>query len=397
MPTLNSISRQIFSLCSEQEYIKDYHETSDIDRRYLFNWKKFAQDIRADPKSSPSQQFWAQVLLDAFVHACYNPDIYAEWHHLTALCMFGSVEDARNYIRLPPGWHLKVHFALCFFFPSHLGLAYSVRMMIETGKARMKNKISPKEFGKYMIVLENISTEFAQARILMYQEHSKFMQNNHHRLQLKNASMRTEAKRLMLQRKRLRESGIMVNSGEYTQFEVDLYCQHWPDLVGQITFTHFPIWKRYESMEQLTLKGKDVVINGQYNRRANVHLKQIVALHSTDYEAMPSRTKKTDRPKQLLKNKILDEMMADGYRFVIGYKRNCEQLNHDQKKTTANSYVQATKERAIIMIENCFATYRKSKKRPTTGKENIVSYFKKPKNPPNNDEASDNRKPPAIR
>ena len=156
------------SVCSEQQYIAVYFDTIGIDGRYLVNWQLFAQDILEDSKSSRAEQFWAKVLLDAFDYACYIPADYAEWHHLTPLCMFGSVDDPQNYIRLPPGWHLKVHFALCFFFPSHLPLAYSVKCMMDKGKKTMKSKISPEEFWKYMNDIEFISTAFAKALSLIH-------------------------------------------------------------------------------------------------------------------------------------------------------------------------------------------------------------------------------------
>jgi len=397
----------------EQHYIAVYFDTIGIDQRYLVNWKKFAQDILQCSNSSPVERFWAEVLLKAFDYACYDPDIYAEWHHLTPLCMFGSVEDARNYIRLPPGWHLKVHFALCFFFPSHIPLAYCVKYMMDKGKEMMESKISSEEFRKYMNDIEFISTQFAKARIRMAEATSKRMQNNHHALNLTNASRKAERWRLAMQRKELRASGAAELFGEYTKFEVELYCLRWSDLVGLLKFNHFPRTRKerdlerneqYEDMEQLKLQDKDIVIaKGRYVSRTNDYFKNVVSRNFADYEAATI----TNRPggsKQLLKNRIVNELMEEGYRFVIAYKPNCEHLNRDQKKKAPNSYVQASFEGATLKVDNAIAYLRYPKvKNPATkviakGKENIATHFafKKRKPSPNNDEASDNRKPPAI-
>ena len=413
MPSLNTISPQIFvpyhTVCSEQQYIAVYFDTIGIDGRYLVNWQLFAQDILEDSKSSRAEQFWAKVLLDAFDYACYIPADYAEWHHLTPLCMFGSVNDPQNYIRLPPGWHLKVHFALCFFFPSYISLAYSVQMMLNTQKVTIKNRISSEKFRQYMSDIESISTKFAKARIRI----AKDKQNNHYALKLTNVSRECERNRLASQRRELRASGVMELVGEFTVFEVKLYCLRWPNLVGILKFRYYPrtmsgrIGERnqqYESMDQLTLqRNKDVVIAKRYSSPANEYFKEVVARNFADHEEMPRITGKSrpGGPKQVLKETIVMEMMAEGYRFVIGYKPNSENLGREEKKKALFHYVPATVEQATRKIENAFKTIRHSKVRRATnvnadGKENNTNYFKR-KAPPENDEASDNRKAPAIR
>ena len=341
--------------------------------------------------------------MEAFNHAEYDPDIYAEWHHLTPLCMYGSVEDARNYIRLPPGWHLKVHFALCFFFPTHLPLAYSVEFMLNGNKKRLVNKISKEEFERYMNDVGNISTAFAEARIRWAQEKSEMMQNNHLALIVTNASRDTERKRLTRQRKELREAGVVELFGDFTQFEVDLYCRRWPHLVGQLTFNHFPRSplerehernKNYQSMEQLTLQpDTDIVIwMGRSSSPANNHFNEVVAGYFDDHEAMPTRTNQPGGPKQVLKEEIVNQLIAEGYRFVIGYKPKTENLSSYEKKNTAFRIVQASVERATLKVESGFTiirtcNLRNSKVRPATNlndKGTITYHFKKRKNPPDN-------------
>ena len=88
--------------------------------------------------------------------------------------------------------------------------------------------------------IEFISTAFAKARIRIAKEKSKKMQNNHLCLNLKNASRETKRSRLTRQRKALDELGVVEIFGEFTKFEVELYCLRWSDLVGLIKFNHFP-------------------------------------------------------------------------------------------------------------------------------------------------------------
>jgi hypothetical protein len=57
---------------------------------------------------------------------------YGEWHHLWPLCVFGSVEDDRNYRRVRPLIHIKVHAALIFFFPWIYELHLSLDILIST-------------------------------------------------------------------------------------------------------------------------------------------------------------------------------------------------------------------------------------------------------------------------
>ena len=391
------------TVCSEQQYIAKYFDKIGKDGRYLVNWHLFAQDILNDSKSTTAEKFWARVILEAFNHAEYDPDIYAEWHHLTPLCMYGSVEDARNYIRLPPGWHLKVHFALCFFFPTHLPLAYSVQLMLNTRKTTLVNKISTEEFQRYMNDVGTISTAFAEARIRLAQEKSEKMQNNHQALIVTNASRDTERKRLTQQRKELREAGVVELFGDFTQFEVDLYCRRWPHLVGQVTFTHFPRCrqerehernKNYQGMEQLTLQlDTDIIIaKGTFKSAANERFKEVVAGYFDDHEAMPTRTNRPGGPKQVLKEEIVNQLIAEGYRFVIGYKPKTENLSSYEKANQQLRIVQASVERATLKVESGFNIIRKnnlrnSKVRPATNlndKGTITYHFKKRKNPPDN-------------
>jgi hypothetical protein len=386
------------TVCSEQQYIAEYFDKIGKDGRYLVDWRSFAQNILQDSNSSLAERFWAQVLWDAFDYACYIPGIYAEWHHLTPLCMYGSVEDDRNYIRLPPGWHLKVHFALCFFFPTHLPLAYSVQMMLNTRKTALVNKISTEEFERYMNDVGTISKAFAEARVRLAKANSERMQNNHYSLILTNASRETERGRLVQQRKELREAGVVELFGDFTQFEVDLYCRRWPHLVGQVKFTHFPRCRQerehernenYQDMEQLTLQlDKDIIIaKGTYKSAANERFKEVVASYFDTYEGMPTRRTQPGGPKQVLKEEIVNQLIAEGYRFVIGYKPKTENLSSYYKKIQKLCIVQASVERASLKVESGFKNIRamnlrNSKKRPATNL--ITHHFKKPNNPPDN-------------
>ena len=141
-------------------------------------------------------------------------------------------------------------------------------------------------------------------------------------------------------------------------------------------------------MEKLILQDKDVVIyKGRYSSPANEYFKEVVARNFAAYEAMPTITNQSGGPKQVLREQIVNEMMAEGYRFVIGYKPNCENLSLTLKRKRSLSIVQASFERETIKIENAFKILRNSKVRPatnliTTGK--ITDHFKKRKAPPGN-------------
>lgn len=76
---------------------------------------------------------YADILVQAVENGVYDPDIYGEWHHLTPLCMFGSVELDENYVRLRPDLHVKVHAALSYFFPSYYPLQESLNFTINGG------------------------------------------------------------------------------------------------------------------------------------------------------------------------------------------------------------------------------------------------------------------------
>ena len=65
---------------------------------------------------SPRDILAAKVLKSAAEAPDWPLELYGEWHHLWALCVFGSVEDIRNYKRLHPKVHLQVHAALVHFF-----------------------------------------------------------------------------------------------------------------------------------------------------------------------------------------------------------------------------------------------------------------------------------------
>ena len=81
-------------------------------------WWRFGV-VYNDPKSTQKDREFADILADAIDNGVYDPSVYAEWHHLTPLCMFGSVERLENCVRLRPFDHIKVHGALAYFLPSY--------------------------------------------------------------------------------------------------------------------------------------------------------------------------------------------------------------------------------------------------------------------------------------
>ena len=94
-----------------------YKSKVDDDGRYLSNLASMVQDILDSNYpycvSTANNRKWANVLLQMYKEACYETSVYAEWHHITPICMFGSIEDFRNYIRIRPELDLMVHAVLC--------------------------------------------------------------------------------------------------------------------------------------------------------------------------------------------------------------------------------------------------------------------------------------------
>jgi hypothetical protein len=72
----------------------------------------------------------------------YDENIQAEWHHLRPLCVFGSVESDDNYVRLRPVLHVKVHAALCYFFPSYYPLQNSLNFTVDGNSNRTSEDVS---------------------------------------------------------------------------------------------------------------------------------------------------------------------------------------------------------------------------------------------------------------
>ena len=134
--------------------------------------------------------------------------------------------------------------------------------------------------------------------------------------------------------------------------------------------------------QQVFLEAKDIILGrGTFKSDGNDYLNKVVASYRDDYEAMPRITNKIGGPKQLLRKQIMNEMMAKGYRFVIGYKPNSENLSRSQKKKAPFHYVPATFEQAIKKVEGVFNYMRNRKVDPATNviakeKENIKNYFK---------------------
>ena len=62
---------------------------------------------------------------------------------------------------------------LCFvlFFPSYRPLSLSIRFMMDTGKTPMANRITPEEFRQYLIDIESLAQDFADARICVAKCH----------------------------------------------------------------------------------------------------------------------------------------------------------------------------------------------------------------------------------
>jgi hypothetical protein len=121
------------TLCSERRFIQRYWKAQASDNgRGLFDWYAFQEDIHTDPNSTECCKDYADVLVSAIEDGEYDADVYAEWHHLVPLCIFGSVELDENYVRIRPALHVKVHAVLAYFFPSCSPLQRAVTNLINT-------------------------------------------------------------------------------------------------------------------------------------------------------------------------------------------------------------------------------------------------------------------------
>ena len=84
----------------------------------MFDWKGFHQEIHSNPDSTAKDKKFATLLLEAALYGVHDHGVFGEWHHLLPLCFNGAIECDANYSRLRPLMHVKVHAALCYFFPS---------------------------------------------------------------------------------------------------------------------------------------------------------------------------------------------------------------------------------------------------------------------------------------
>lgn len=82
------------------------------------------------------------MLLSAITDGVYKSNIYGEWHHIRPLCMYGSVELDNNYVQLRRVLHVKVHAALCYFFPSYYPLQNALNGTVNGGSHRTSKDVS---------------------------------------------------------------------------------------------------------------------------------------------------------------------------------------------------------------------------------------------------------------
>ena len=61
---------------------------------------------------------YANTILEALENGSYNEDECGEWHHMKPLCMHGTNEDWKQWVRLPHPLHVHVHRAHVHFFPN---------------------------------------------------------------------------------------------------------------------------------------------------------------------------------------------------------------------------------------------------------------------------------------
>ena len=318
------------------------------DGRYLCNLEGMALDILdgdwPDLLSSVDDKKWANVLLQMYKEACYDPNEYGEWHHIAPLCLCGSIEDLRNYIRLRPELHLMVHAALLYFFRSKTSLANSLTMMLNCAeKGNLGKNLSEEELENYLKRADEEKELFGFAKRLNSKAASvrmKIFRALGGSVIATGASYNTESKRLRNQRKQLRIKGVYF-SGPYTQEEINLYKARFPN--KEIEFTHFPrdnreVRKRYLCQEHeydegfmVDLEDTDIVMNVNsmsrllYSREGNAKLKRAVNDRYDAYMAVDSKyTGAKATAKLAICYEILHLMEDDGYRFVtaVGEKQD---------------------------------------------------------------------------
>ena len=288
--------------------------------------------------STTKDKKWANVLLRMYKEACYNPNVYGEWHHIAAICMFGSIDDLRNYIRLRPELHLMVHAALCYFFPSILSLSRSLIMMLDGAKkGNISKNLSKEELDNYLKRADEEKEIFGFAKRLNAEATSVRTKKLHAmgriRLIPKGASKGTEAARLKAQRRQLRIKGIYL-SGPYTQAEIDLYISRYPPTLG-IEFFHFPQDSRearqrkhedeLDEEDMVDLESTDIVTGVNLNcdllqkQEGNIELTKQIDKYHDEYMEAPAKMNKyttSQNVKQAICYKILHLLEDSSYRFV---------------------------------------------------------------------------------
>ena len=364
----------------------------DADGRYLCNLEGMALDILdgdwPDLLSSADDKKWANVLLQMYKEACYDPNEYGEWHHIAPLCMFGSIEDLRNYIRLRPELHLMVHAALLYFFPSKTSLAHALTMMLNCAeKGKMGKNLSKEEFENFLKRADEEKELFGFAKRLNAKASSvrmKIWNATGPTVIATGASYRTESTRLGKQRKQLRIKGVYL-SGPFTQEEINLYKSRFPNKL--IEFSHFPrdsreVSKRYLGHENeydegfmVDLEDSDIVMNVNpvsrllYSREGNAKLKRAVNDRHDAYMAVDSKYSGAKSTEKLaISYEILHLMEDDGYRFVtaVGEKQD------DFK------WFEPTHQVITLFIQTAFQSLTEKKKKAVLAerKPEKISYTK---------------------
>ena len=335
-----------------------------------------AQDVLdgkcPDFLSSAADKKWAAVLLQMYKEACYDPSVYAEWHHITAICMFGSIVDLRNYIRLRPELHLMVHAALLYFFPSILGLGtVLIRMLDGAEKGNIGKNLSKEELANYLKRAEEEKELIAFARMLASFNTKKRMALKP-RIIPQGVGKGTKQQRLGQQRRQLRTEGTNF-FGPYTQEEVDRYIGKYPNL--DIKFSFYPQKskavrrekrdnKLLENEEPVELQDQDIImgINIRSKQRGtqlgNIELKKQIEKYYSVYKAVPQGGTNWHRPnlKQALCYEVLHLMEENGYRFVTA-----------TGSTNDRKWFEPTHRDIVEKIANDFGNLTKRKENPPSG------------------------------